>query len=111
MENLKSYHTKLSIYNNINKNLAIKFGTEQFLINYYEELKDEESTNNSKHNINDFLISNFVESEIKVNNKIALRFGGRTEFSTYTDHTNIAPRIDNYPLEAGKNIGLYNGNN
>ncbi|MCF6183325.1 MAG: TonB-dependent receptor [Bacteroidales bacterium] len=76
-----------------NNNLAVKFGTEIYNFNYYQNYfyADLKQTFNS--NFENTVYSSFAEAEIKLTSKFAARIGGRFEHSSISNENNISPRI------------------
>jgi len=83
-----------------NDNIAIKFGTEIYNFNYYQDYFNANLSKTFNSKFNNTISSSFAEAEIKLTSKFAGRIGGRFEHSTISNENNISPRIS-LALKAG----------
>ncbi len=90
---LKSYHIKLGLVNYPSNKLTVKFGTEQFYMNSYQEYFEGLQLNRYVLNFKDFLVAGYAESDLKLTDQVAVRVGGRAEYSSYINRANVAPRV------------------
>ncbi len=111
--NLQSYErsgqAKITLSNQVNDHLKIKFGGEHFFSNWDEQFTD---TNEEVFhtNITENLSSAFLESDIYLSNRLVARLGGRLEYSQVLRSWNVAPRTSlAYKTGAKSQISLAYG--
>ena len=93
IDKLHSCHAKVSLSNYAGKNLTLKFGVESFHQKNQKSYHYGELSKDYLPGFNDNLIAGYAESDIRLHNNFALRVGVRTEYSTYIERSNLAPRI------------------
>lgn len=90
---LRTAHARISFNNFLNKNLTLKFGIENFLMENKKKYSDYNLSAVFAQHYNDYLLAGFTETDIRINKKTALRFGVRAEYSGYIRQANFAPRL------------------
>lgn len=86
---------RLTITNYFGKLSNFKFGTETFNTEKIEDIND------LSRKYTDQLTSGFAETDLYLTNKLVLRAGLRTEYSSYLERYNLAPRTS-LGLKTGK---------
>ncbi|WP_228235614.1 TonB-dependent receptor [Allomuricauda sp. M10] len=85
-------HIKIKARKNFSNRFDFNFGAEVFMSKYDQGYTDFEGTNfNTEYDEN--LWAGFMESDIFLSNKFALKLGVRAEQSTLLDEFNISPRM------------------
>lgn len=85
---LSSGQGKVVLQKHAGNNISFMFGAETFLNKeQYRSLTQDVRFNN-------FLYAAFAETDITVNNRLALKAGLRTEYSALFGRTNLAPRLN-----------------
>lgn len=92
-DRLRSYHAKMSFNNYAGKNLTLKLGIETFSHQNQKRYYADEIAEYYSQNMNDHLLAGYAESDIRLHKNLAVRIGIRSEYSTYTNRGNMAPRI------------------
>ncbi len=90
---LTTIHSRIGLINYTNENLTLKFGGEFYNLNYTYSFKDISSDVEYLFGAKDNLFSGYFETDAKISKKLALRIGGRSEYSDYTNNFNVAPRL------------------
>ena len=93
IDNLKFCHAKFGLVNNTGKFVTIKFGAETFFTGNQKKYIRNDIPEHYAQRFNDYLPAGYVETDIMPLKNIAVRAGLRSEYSTYTDNINLAPRL------------------
>lgn len=92
-ESDKSFQARISINHHFTNRLSLKTGieltSEQFKQDYYNSL----DLKNYKTSYNENISAGFMETEYAPINKLALRAGIRTEYSSLLQKSNLMPRL------------------
>lgn len=106
-ENLSSQHAKISLVNYSTNYITLKTGTELFIIDYHLKYTDYEMDTAFPFALRDNLAAGYMEGDIKINKKAALRLGLRGEYSGLTKEANLAPRISfAYKIAEGSQVSM-----
>ncbi len=76
-----------------NDNLAVKFGTEIYNFNYYQDYFNAGLSKTFNSNFENTIYSSFAEAEVRLTSKFVARIGGRFEHSSISKETNVSPRV------------------
>jgi hypothetical protein len=91
-DQLNSIHTRVSLNHFLTESLTLKFGVESFFTENKKRY-DDGLQENYLQRFRDHLLAGFVETDIRLSNRTALRIGSRVEHSGYLDRANLAPRV------------------
>lgn len=92
VDDLSTLYAKLGFINYTSNSVTLKFGSEATYADYEMDIHDSEQQQNYLLSAYDVLSGAYVEGDIKLSRKVAMRLGGRGEYSTLTGNYNIAPR-------------------
>jgi vitamin B12 transporter len=112
-DHLKSVFARLGFIKSVNPFINLKIGSD-----FYQTKKDFKYYNDSiqqsyPFSTNDLLTSGYIEGEIRLAKKIALRTGLRAENSSYSKETKVVPRLSiayqvNPQQQVSGAYGIYN---
>jgi hypothetical protein len=91
-EQMQSMHTRMGFTNFLTKKVTFKGGFEYYYLTNEAKISEEQGQQQYNLSATDHLLASYAESDIKLSRKIAFRVGGRLEYSTILDKTNITPR-------------------
>ncbi|NQU84694.1 MAG: TonB-dependent receptor [Mariniphaga sp.] len=97
---------RFSVVHDVSEAVKITWGANETFNNYNQKYA-ENLGNTYKTDLNDHLIGEFIETEIKFSKKFAIRSGIRSEYSSIINKWNVAPRFA-LALKTGK-IGQVSG--
>jgi len=86
-------HAKVYAYQNLGNKAGLKFGTDQYFINYKKNLNQFTEYMNFNGSFNEWLPAFFLESDIYVTEKLVGRIGIRSEYAGLARKFSISPRI------------------
>ncbi len=92
-DDLNSGHTRVSLNNYFSKNITLKFGVETFVLENQKKYSDFTLSENYIRSYTDFLFAGFAEADVRLSKNIAFRVGERTEYSSYLQRFDAAPRL------------------
>lgn len=90
---LATIHSRIGFVNYLNDNITLKFGSELYHLHHNFSFNDNDIGENYEFGATDNLFSGFVEGDAKISKNLALRLGGRGEYSDLTQRHDIAPRL------------------
>ncbi len=96
---------RITFVHNLSEGVELKAGLADAFMGYshsYKYLKSEQQWDGG---INDHILAIFIEPEIKLSARFAIRPGLRYEYSTYLQESNIAPRMS-FAYRTSKNSQL-----
>lgn len=106
-ENLNTGHVKFSLTNFANDNITLKTGIDANYLDYRFQYDVDTATQDVNMDVKDLILAGYIESDLKLNRKFALRIGTRVEHSTFNTMQNIAPRASMaYKLSKTSQISL-----
>ncbi|MBN1119188.1 MAG: TonB-dependent receptor [Bacteroidales bacterium] len=91
-ENLQSAHFRLGFTNYYNKNITLKIGLEDYLLDYSFNYVTSDLNTNIPLNTTDNINSCYVENDLRITKKLAVRLGLRGEYSSLTENVSLSPR-------------------
>lgn len=91
-EKIQSGHLRLGLTNYTTENITFRFGLEDYQLHYDFLFESPAANISNPLNVADNLIAAHAESDLKITQKIVLRLGFRSEYSTLTQQANLAPR-------------------
>jgi len=91
-EDLQSVHMRAGWVNYTTDHLTMKGGLDYFYTEYKMKYDDQSVSQDYAFSYADNLPAVYLESDIRVNGKMALRLGGRYEYSSVLNKMNVAPR-------------------
>jgi vitamin B12 transporter len=92
-EKLGSLHARLGLTNYINDKTTVKIGVETFYLDSHFNFYADSSAFTYQLSSSDLLTAAYIETDIKLTKKTAIRIGGRGEYSSETQNSDIAPRF------------------
>ncbi|MFS4491398.1 TonB-dependent receptor [Maribacter sp. 2308TA10-17] len=85
-------HIKVKVKKNFSSRFQLNIGAEHFISDYEETFATPDGFGLDS-GFNDNLSAGFVEADIFLSNKFAMKLGVRGEYSSFLEDANIAPRI------------------
>jgi hypothetical protein len=92
-ENISSAHIKFALVNFTGEKMTFRTGMDANYLDYRMQFIQSSHELNVKMGVEDWIFAGYLEGDMKLNKKIALRAGVRAEYSTFIDHSNLAPRV------------------
>jgi len=92
-EKVNVYQTRLTMKWIQSESFSLRFGNEYWHKDYKQEFYLASEDHDYNTGFNDDFATAFAEADIKIGPKLALRAGGRLEYSACLQKSNIAPRI------------------
>lgn len=89
-EHLQSLHTRAGLTHFTNNHLSLKAGAGLRVLNY--DMGYASPVFSVQNKVTDAITAVYTEADIKIKQKLALRAGLRTEYSSYNRQANLAPR-------------------
>lgn len=105
-----SFQSRFTAQRDLGSNFRFKGGLEQVAGKYSDSFVQSNGEQGPYFWIKDVLGAGFAQLDFKLSDRIVGRFGGRYEYSTMTQNTNIAPRLSlSYKLAKGEQFSLAYG--
>ena len=102
IERMNNFQARYSITWLMNEDIQLKTGGDIWGRNHSMSFKPIDVSQLYKSSFTDNIVSGFVETEVKISRKFAIRAGGRIEYSDYIKSSNLAPRAS-LAYKTGKN--------
>lgn len=91
-KNLGTLHIKLSLTHFQSDALSFRLGSDATYLDYRFRFHLDSLAENYSLPVKDWILASYMEADVRLNKKTALRLGARSEYSTYTHETKLAPR-------------------
>lgn len=92
-EGVRVYQARYTISYVQSESFTLRFGNTYWHKNYQQEYFSAEADELFKSGFDEDFISTFAEADIAIGPKLAIRAGGRLEYSAHMQKANLAPRI------------------
>lgn len=105
-ENLSTAHLKVALVHYLNRKVTIKGGTDGNYQNYRFNYLAAQDSIDVDMEFEDWILAAYLESDIQIHKNLALRLGTRSEYSSYTQKSDVAPRLS-MAFKASKHSQFY----
>lgn len=92
-ENLSTAHLKVALVRYLNRKVTLKAGTDANYLKYQFDYISAQDSIDVGMRFEDWILAAYFESDIQLHKNLALRLGARSEYSSYTRKSDVAPRL------------------
>ena len=93
LESVLAVHERINLINEVTNNISIKYGQETNFYKFDQNYFLDSISTEFNSGLKDVNYAHYIESDIKINNHLAIRFGLRGEYSSLMDEWSLSPRI------------------